>query len=419
MRKMLFYLLCLYAFFVPLEYLYVVLFSFDSPLKPYRIIFFMQMPLFMIFLFMNKRKVVKFDKIDLLLLVLFLYGFIMAFVRYYFFDEGIIGYAINDIQLILFGYLTFLILKQLELKTDEIKKILVFFFISIMINSFYIIYNAFVLHSFERLGGFFKNPNQAAEAIVMGILILLYFVGKKSFSKWWLGLLPVMLIAIFFTGSRGALIGLLIAGSYFLLQNSRRMLFRLSAAGMLILAFVLPFNAAMETLDLNKLMNRFTSENIESSGGSGRIDIWKSGLLLGKDTYFTGVGASEYRAYHHHYIRKIPDAYITVLNYDLGLHSDYMSMLVEYGFIGLLLYLYLIYFLFYRLHQIKREKELDDLPTLFILIFISMFIQGMFQVSYILPMYWLFIGLGFSLVKNRYRYSKKDLYSKGIINANS
>lgn len=401
MRKLLIYCIYLYAFFVPLEYIYVVLFGFDNPLKPYRILSLISISLFTVFMAVKKHdNNIKVDRYDILFFILFLYGFLVAMFRYYFFDQGNFEYAINDIELIIFSYIMYIIIKYMHLKKFEIDKILKFFFLAVLINVFYIIYKAFVLHDFVRLGGFFKNPNQAAEAIVIAILLLIYFLShtrKKNYLLFFL-FFP-MVMALLFTGSRGALIGLVVVFFIWYLQNIKKSFSKVFFASSIALLIIFGLESATTSLDLDRLTNRFSIHRVENSGGSGRIDIWKSGLHLGADTMFTGVGTSQYRAYHHKYIRQLDNVYITLLKYNLGLHSDYMSMLVEYSFIGLIIYLYIFSSLLSRLKNIQKNDKHKKLANLFFLIIITMLIQGIFQMSYILPMYWLMIALGMSTLK--------------------
>lgn len=395
MRKILFLFISLFAFFVPLEYIYVVLLGFDSPLKPYRIFASLSIIFFLIYILLNNKKL-KFDKYDKLFTLLFMYGFVITLVKYYFFYDGNISYAYNDIMLIAFGFLMFLTIKNIDLTISEIQKIMQLFFIAVLMNVFYILYNAFVLSSFLRMNGFFKNPNQAAEAIVIAILFVLFSLSKKRKKSYILLIFP-MVAALIFTGSRAAIVGLIVPIFIWYFIDNKKFLIRIVLTSIFGLLLLIGVETLTNNLNVDRLTQRFSSENIIDTGGSGRIDIWKSGFNLAYDTMYLGVGTSQYRAYHHEYIRQIGNAYNTVLEHDLGLHSDYVAMLVEYGILGFILYLYIIISLLRMIYKAGYKREM--LSIMFFLILVSMFIQGFFQESYRLPMYWLILGLAMAYIK--------------------
>lgn len=400
MRRLTIILIYLFAFFVPLEYIYVVFLGADSVLKPYRV--FGILAIVCSFLFIVRRGSLKFDKLDLVFLFIFASGFLTALVKYYFFYLGDIALTYNDSQLIVIGFLMSLVIKNVGLSQREIVRVLLSYFIAVLLNAVQIINEALIMHSFQRVSGFFKNPNQAAQALVVGILFLIYLISIQSSRKKWPFFLFIPVgLALFFTGSRASILSLGVALGVWYFLSKGRSIYRVVAIAILLVSAGLTIDFASQNLDISRLSTRFDMEAIESSGGSGRTDIWESGLNLAADHFYLGVGMSQYRAYHHEYIRKVENPYYITLFYDLGLHSDYVSMLVEFGIFGLLGYLYILLSLLRML--VNTLKVNFGMAMFFLMTLVTIFIQGIFQQSYFLPTYWLMLGLALAFVRSTRR----------------
>jgi O-antigen ligase len=393
-RKTTIVFLYLGVFFVPLEYLLVVLVGYDNPLKPYRIFIIMSVLSFMAYILVG-RKAIRVDIYDRVFFTIFAYGFLVALIKFEFFNQGNLTTTYNDIQLIILGFLSFIVIKNMGLTVSEIRRILTFYFVAVSINVIFVIYSAFVLQSFLRTSGFYRNPNHAAQAIVLLILFIIYVMAqsRNHVNRLIVTFVPLGL-ALFFTGSRAAIFSLIIALPVWYLLSRKRSIVKAIFISSVSIMLVSAVQFATDNLEIGGLMDRYDLNNMEISGGSGRIDIWESGLNLAGDHAYIGVGMSQYSAYHHEYIRQLSDVYQTVLNYDLGLHSDYFSMLVEYGVIGLLLYLFIVYLVLRRTFPKRGQQR--SFAVFFFVALGTIFFQGFFQVSYMLPTYWLMFGLAVS-----------------------
>lgn len=404
MRKLIIQMICFFSFLVPLEYIYVVFFGTDHPLKPYRLVGILIILSLLIYLMINQKRL-SVDRIDRLYFFIFGYGFFLAAIRYAFFDLGVIEYTTNDGYLLLLGICVALVIKNINFTASEIDRVLFFFVCAVLLNVILIFLE--VAQGgliFKRATGFFKNPNQAALAILLGFLYLLIKmpnkVGPRVLS---LLVLIACVLAIVFTGSRSALLVLVVSVFCWYVVTANRSIGKIFIiVGIFVSVYIgqAVLFATVDNLDaMEKAMEaRFDPESASLASGSGRTDIWKSGVLLSLDNALVGVGASQYKAYHQAYIGR-GDAYRTVLNHDLSLHNDYMVMFVEHGLVSFLLYLYILYYLFSGLWSSTRSKKYGQLATFFCLALLTISLTGIFQEQFKLMTYWLFIALALAFLK--------------------
>ncbi|MDG2312872.1 MAG: O-antigen ligase family protein [Alphaproteobacteria bacterium] len=404
MRKLIIQMLCLFSFLVPLEYIFVVFFGNETPLKPYRLVAILITVSLLIYLMINRKRL-SVDRVDKLYFLIFGYGFFLAAIRYAFFDLGIIEYTTNDSYLLLLCICASLVIKNINLTASEIDRILLFFVCAVLLNVILIFWE--VAQGgivFKRATGFFKNPNQAALAIVLGFwYLLIKFPNKIGPRVLSLFVLIAFVLAIVFTGSRSALLVLTLSLLCWYVATTNRSMGKIFViVGIFFsvyLAAAIIFSTVENLGTMEKAMEtRFDPDNASLASGSGRTDIWKSGFLLSIDNAFIGVGASQYKAYHQDYIAR-GDAYKTVLEHNLSLHNDYMVMFVEFGLVSFLIYLYILYYLFSGLWSSTRSKKYRQLATFFCMALLTIILTGVFQEQFKLMTYWLFIALALAFVK--------------------
>ena len=404
MRKLIIQMLCLFSLLVPLEYIFVVFFGNETPLKPYRLVAILMTVSLLIYLMINQKRL-SVDRIDRLYFLIFGYGFFLAAIRYAFFDLGIIEYTTNDGYLLLLCICVALGIKNINLTASEIDRILLFFVCAVSLNVILIFWEVAqggVI--FKRATGFFKNPNQAALAIVLGFLYLLIKlpdkIGPRVLS---LLVLIAFVLAIVFTGSRSALLVLTVSVFCWYVVTAKRSIGKIFVIAGISFSVYLGAAIIFANVDNLEAMEaameaRYDPQSVSLASGSGRTDIWKSGFLLSLDNALVGVGASQYKAYHQDYIGR-GDAYQTVLKNDLGLHNDYMVMFVEFGLVSFLIYLYILYYLFSGLWSSTRSKKYGQLATFFCLALLTISLTGVFQEQFKLMTYWLFIALALAFLK--------------------
>ena len=166
-----------------------------------------------------------------------------------------------------------------------------------------------------RGAGFFNDPNDFAQAIVMALpwLWLLYRPGQ------WLrnlvcviGPAALMAYAIFLTGSRGAILG----GASLMVFGIRRVLGTAKTVALTVALGAVAMVAGMSG-------GRGFSTQEESAGE--RIEAWYEGILMLRSHPFLGVGYGNFRDYH-----------------TLTAHNSFVLCFAELGLVGFFFWMALL-----------------------------------------------------------------------------
>ncbi len=191
------------------------------------------------------------------------------------------------------------------------------------------------------------NENDLGLMLALSVPIAIYLMMRNK-SKW-NGLLcgthiGVCLTALFLSGSRGGMISTAIGMSLFVVLFSRLARWQRSAVVTLLAAGV----AIGISLIPKDTMDRFlgTAAEIQQGTLTHRTTIWSAGLEQFREVPWTGVGAGAYGPS----IAKTVDVPIVA-------HDTYLSVLVETGVPGLVLFLALLAGLYYcasRLDYVDR-----------------------------------------------------------------
>lgn len=169
--------------------------------------------------------------------------------------------------------------------------------------------------------------------LALNMTVPLYFflaqTESRRWLKWLFGFLFVVTIpAIFFTYSRGALIGLVAILGLMLLQLKRRLLLVPVIALGAIIALLFAPEAWKERMDPS------SSSTLDASARS-RLNAWTFSWRLASDYPLAGGGFETFTPeLFNRYAPNPADVH--------GPHSVYFGVLGEHGFFGLLLYLSLV-----------------------------------------------------------------------------
>jgi O-antigen ligase len=176
------------------------------------------------------------------------------------------------------------------------------------------------------------DPNAFAAALIMPMaLVTVWFLQRRwSLQKFILaGMFLTLLVGIYVSGSRGALVAAGVMLLYLLFRSGHKLqmlFFSLLGLGM---SFLLPTSP----------WHRFS--NAAKTGGAGRISIWKVAWDAFKHHWLAGSGVGNFpTAYDQSFIRVYQSIYA---HWHRAPHNAYIAIAVELGIIGLSLLLIACY----------------------------------------------------------------------------
>ena len=241
------------------------------------------------------------------------------------------------------------------------------------------------------------NSNQLAMglAIVTTLLVgnILLFKERVLLNVL---LIAANLVALFLTGSRTALIAA--TGTSFLLYiiNAQDKRSKINAFILLIVSSVLLvfiYSTLQKYFPI--LMERFTVENVEESGASGRVDVWSSYFLhLFPKHWFIGMGFSPTNLYYG----------IGILNAEAhGAHNVLVDILARTGLVGLTLYCVCFAKFFMAT---RRFLQNNKVLLMALAVVITTLINGIGENILTGRFLWFGIGLGYMLINTGIKEEK-------------
>ncbi len=177
-----------------------------------------------------------------------------------------------------------------------------------------------------RFAALNQDPNDLGLTFALGLPMAWYVSLSQARGAWlWRLYLPLAITAILLTGSRGAVLTGLV-GLSIIPWTLRRMRLRTKvalyalAAGSLVLASYLVPNASLARI-------ASTRADIEAGYFGGRGPVWLAGLEVAREHPLVGVGAGGY-----------PEAVEPTIHQEMVAHNVLLSILVEDGTVGFLLF---------------------------------------------------------------------------------
>ncbi|HOJ12207.1 MAG TPA: O-antigen ligase family protein [Clostridiales bacterium] len=240
------------------------------------------------------------------------------------------------------------------------------------------IYNFITSGGSQRVAAFYgENMNFYGLTIGIAIILSLYLFknyvnsGNKILKGIYLAACLVLILGQLVSLSRTAWVATCISSFVFFTSskfNIKRVIISIItlvvivSVPLLILKRIVPVSTDL-------FLNRFTTIFTLSDNAAGRLDIWKVAFNIFKDYLFFGVGISNFpAAFTYGYIMN------SSAPLDVGLNSDphnlYISISVELGITGMLIFLFTIYNIFRNIFSLKENgyKEFCMVLMLFLLV---------------------------------------------------
>ena len=391
-------MLCGFALMIPFELALEIFFDINTQLKPFRVFALAAIGGFGIKILSTGFRNLKIWE-DLPLYFIFIYGIVVSYFQMFNPDFSKAIFRSDLIQIFL-NLGIFFAIKNIPLPIQKWNRIYWFLTIGVLGNCFYIFQAFFFFGLYGRDGGLMDNPNYVALSIVVAAAFLFYRISnaKKMVSKLAnIGLLLFLLFVFPATGSRtGLAILAVLLLLVFFFSNFRTKIATVATIG--VLSFFLVnhnfenFNIGTSFVLTNRVANKVGVEDV-------RVPIWKAALRVGSTNYFMGLGIGQFKAKFPKIFRN--EYHPTILKVVergafLSTHSDYISLLVVYGIIGLLLYLYYLLKLTIemakRIQVAKNSNEAQFFQLNFILL-ACIIIFGIGAENFLSPLYWILLGL--------------------------
>lgn len=276
---------------------------------------------------------------------------------------------------------------------DKLLKAFVFGTLIIAVQSFLVYLNGSSQTLGTRITIEGYNYNSISTIMTLSLPITIYLALKGS--KLILIYIPFAVFSILLTGSRMAFILLLFVGiSFIWLLFMRKTKLRKTILLASIMLVILIFNQIPEA-QLERLGT--IDEELSSGEIGGRGDIWRGGFITFTQNPILGVGAG---GFQKEVVKN------SISNIESSAHNSYLSILVEYGLVGFVLFFSMILIL------LIAALKIDDKYTkwLFVTIMIFWLIDSISSHSADQKYSWIMFGL----IITANRISKKTKKSKSM-----
>ena len=147
------------------------------------------------------------------------------------------------------------------------------------------------------------------------------------------------------------------------------------------------FERVAPLIVFNRLERGVNEENI-------RITLWKGVIEASSQTHFIGLGIGQFKARFAEFFRDSAnqDVYeMVTFGYYMTAHSDYFTVLIVYGIVGLICYLSYLFVAarkrFYQL-QLPASPDLRRFQHLQVLLLLSVVVFGFAHESFTSGIYW-------------------------------
>lgn len=398
------------SFFRYLVYLGIALIPFEhvldltslagTMLKPYRVVFLLAAFFKLFESISNGKTIVR--KYFILISVFFLYGFILACINSVFLDMVNIVFTYEDVRLVSFSLMIYYVFSTTITTEDEGSKCCYIFMMSLVLSIILSYYFRPMVGA--RYMGFFGNPNGFGFVCVIGFNFIaskLNTRNNKMLTLFNMSLIIFFCMCIVSTLSRGALGCLLISIIMYVFFYIRQGKF-FNVFFLLTLLFM----GFVFVLSSGDSFSRISLDSIFTDGGGGREYLWKAAIKLFQD-YPWGVGLGQFRSFCITYLP--PEAAEVMHSLALGVHNQYISILVEFGLFGFGIYLLCCGFILKQLLQLFYKRGGEQMVYFLLTSFVSMLCMDLTQLSYFSPVYWFMLSTMFLFLSSEKVHNKQGV----------
>lgn len=246
----------------------------------------------------------------------------------------------------------------------NIRCIKIFITVFIIIHAVLIILNIELLtaagrNEVFRAGYFLGDGNDFSWSLAIVLPFALHLVTKSSnklLNLVSLGATVLIVAGIIIVQSRGAAIAVAASITFLIITSKRRMLALAVASCCMVLV------AAFAPIEYFQRLQSITSYEQDSSS-VGRLTAWKAAIMIAVDNPL-GVGPGNFQsAYGREYRDQISDRNMWRPDRWISVHSIYFLTLAEFGFLGLVLLLLLLYWNIrsnLRIRYLIKTESKDD-----------------------------------------------------------
>ncbi|MDX1940893.1 MAG: O-antigen ligase family protein [Saprospiraceae bacterium] len=279
-------------------------------------------------------------------------------------------------------------------KERDVRQVFWFIFIPLMITVFYSlakhsVYGFSFESVFRVLHPFYRN-HVAYAAILATFVPFLWFARQwyPIFGFKWLllaGSLLIVLIAIQLSYTRAAYVAIFIAiGAYYMIRF-KLMKYALAAGTIIAIAlatyltvnnryleFAPNYEQTITHTDFNNLLE--ATYQLEDISTMERVFRWVAAGYMSKEKPIFGFGPGNFYSFYWPYTVSSFETYVSDNPERSGIHSYYLMVLVEQGYVGLVIYLALLFYILIRGEQIYhrmqsiRKKQIVMIALLMIII---------------------------------------------------
>lgn len=271
-----------------------------------------------------------------------------------------------------------------------------------------------------RIDASLGNPIYLSVIFLFSIFFALYLLFENYSKGVKISLVlsvAINVLGVFFTGTRGAMLGLFIAGLvlmvYFLTSYRKNKKVKVAGVSFLALVIILPtlLFSFKETdfVQKNNTLNRITKISIEEGTGYARFVNWGIAFEGIKEKPLFGWGQENYvYVFDNHYD---PRMYAQEVFFDSS-HNTILDIWVHGGIFALASYLALLYFAFYFIW--KHSFLSRDQKVIIFGLIIAYFIQNLFVFDTITS-FILFILLLAFISPKKYSENENEIFAKSSL----